>query len=144
TFWRKFIYLDVGKPTGRSRTSPVSSVKRLNGTTPTPSLLPKLQKKRVREATKTKSLSERQRQLLDDQKSEITSTRDAELHQICAGIVKNSPGVLEEIVARIFRENPLLKKACQPGKQLLESYQEKPMLRVLVDQYVIERYPERF
>jgi hypothetical protein len=101
-------------------------------------------KKRVREATKTKLLSERQRQLLDEQKSEITAARDTELHQICADIVKNSPNVLEEIVTRIFRDNSLLKKACQPGKHLLESYQEKPMLRVLVDQYVIERYPERF
>jgi hypothetical protein len=101
-------------------------------------------KTRAREANKTKFLGERQQQLLDEQKSEITAARDAEMHRICAGIVKSSPDVLEEIVARISRENPLLKKVCQPGKQLLECYQEKPMLRVLVDQCVIERYPERF
>ena len=99
---------------------------------------------RAREATKTKYLSQRQRHLLEEQKGAIETARDAELHQICMGIVKNSPSVLEEIATRIFRQNPLLKKACQPGKQLLESYHEKPMLRVLVDQYVIERYPERF
>jgi hypothetical protein len=49
-----------------------------------------------------------------------------------------------EVTTLIFKENPFLKKACQPGKSLLENYQERPMLRVLVDQYVMERYPKRF
>jgi hypothetical protein len=101
-------------------------------------------KKRMREETHTKHLTERRRQLLEERKGEIETTRDTEMHQLCERIVTETPALLEEAAEDIFKANPLLKKTCQPGKALLDSYQEKPMLRVLVDQCLMERYPERF
>ena len=48
------------------------------------------------------------------------------------------------MAAEIFKDNPLLKKTCQPGTALVDSYHDKPLLRALVDQRLMERYPERF
>jgi hypothetical protein len=101
-------------------------------------------KKRARREAQTEHLSTRARQLLEEQKNELTTVRDAETHQLCEKIFKETPSALEEATSHIFRENPLLKKVCDPGKALLENYQGKPMMRVMVNQYLIERYPERF
>ena len=101
-------------------------------------------KQRVREETKAKSMTERQQQLLEEQKSELQTNRDKELHQLCEQIAQETPALLEQVTTEIFKENPFLKKSCEPGKTLLESYHEKPMLRVMVDQYLMNHYPERF
>lgn len=58
--------------------------------------------------------------------------------------MRETPTLLDEVVADVCKENPLLKKACQAGKSLFENYQEKPMLRVMVDQQLMNVYPERF
>jgi len=87
---------------------------------------------------------ERRRQLLEQQRDELKIVRETELHQLCERIVKETPALLEEAAADIFTKNPQLRKICQPGKALMDSYQEKPMLRVLVDQNLMNRYPERF
>jgi hypothetical protein len=101
-------------------------------------------KQRVREETKAKHLTARKRQLLEEQKSEIQTIRDKELHQLCERIAQETPALLEQVVAKLFKENPVLKKTCQTGKALVDNYREKPMLRVMVDQYLIDYYPERF
>jgi len=66
------------------------------------------------------------------------------MHQLCEKIVQETPALLEEAAEQVFRENPLIRKACPLEKTLLESYQEKPMLWIMVDQYLKKRYPERF
>lgn len=101
-------------------------------------------KRQSREKVKTNHLTERRRHLFEEQKNEIQTNRDKELHQLCERIAKETPTLLEQVAADLFKENSLLKKACQPGKALLESYQEKPMLRVMVDQYLMDHYPDRF
>jgi hypothetical protein len=101
-------------------------------------------KQRVREETKAKRMTERQQQLLEEQKSELQTNRDKELHQLCEQIAQETSALLEQVTTEIFKENPFLKKSCEPGKTLLESYHEKPMLRVMVDQYLMDHYPERF
>ena len=101
-------------------------------------------KKREREETRTKHLSEHKRQRFEDQRTEIETARDKEIHQLCEKIVKETPTILEKTAGSLFKENPLLKKSCAPGKSLLESYQQKPMLRIMVDQYLTEHYAERF
>lgn len=93
-------------------------------------------KRQAREKVKTKPLEE--------QRGGHNAARDTAMHQLCARIVTETPAILAEVAAGIFKANPLLKKTCQPRKTLLESYQEKPMLRALVDQCLMERYPERF
>jgi hypothetical protein len=59
-------------------------------------------------------------------------------------IAKETPVLLEKVAVDIFKENPFLKQFCESGKPLLDTYQEKPMLRVLVDQYLMAHSPERF
>jgi hypothetical protein len=66
------------------------------------------------------------------------------LHQLCERIAKETPALLEQAATVLFKENPLLKKSCAAGKPLFENYQGKPMLRVMVDQYLMDHYPERF
>jgi len=101
-------------------------------------------KHKVKEDAKARHLSDRKRQLLEDQRSEVETHRDNELHQLCERIVQETPTLLEKAVADVCKENPLLKKTCHLGKSLLETYQEKPMLRVMVDQHLMNVYPERF
>ena len=101
-------------------------------------------KKRGWEEAKNKHITERRRLLLEEKKSKLQIARDTETHQLCEQLIKETPALLEEAATSIFRENPLLKKTCEPSKTLLASYQEKPMLRVMVDQYVMERSPKQF
>jgi len=98
-------------------------------------------KKKVQEDAQSKHLLERRRQRLEEDKQ---TARETELHYLCERMITETPELLTEAAAAISKTNPLLKKICGSGKALLESYQEKPMLRALVDQYVMERYPERF
>jgi Initiator Replication protein len=100
-------------------------------------------KKRVRGA-RAEHLTARARQLLEEQKNELETARDAEMHQVCAQILTETSSALEEATSHIFRKNPLLKKACEPEKTLLENYQDRSTLRVMVNQYLMERYPEQF
>jgi hypothetical protein len=101
-------------------------------------------KRRVQGEPRTDHISARARQILEDQKNELITVRDAEVHQLCEKILTETPSALQEATSHIFRENPLLEKAREPGKMLLESYQERLMLRAMVDQYLTEQYPERF
>jgi len=87
---------------------------------------------------------EQSQQRLEEQKNALHTARDRELHQLCERIVKDTPTLLENAVTEVCNENPLLKKACQQGKALFEMYQEKTMLRVMVDQYLMEHDAERF
>ena len=98
----------------------------------------------VKEEKKAKQVREHNQQLLEDQRTELETSRDKEWHQLCERMVQETPTLLEKVVADVCKENPLLKKACQLGKSLLEAYQEKPMLRVMVDQQLMNFYPERF
>ena len=66
------------------------------------------------------------------------------MHKLCEQIVQETPVLLDEAAAHIFREHPLIRKACQPEKALVENYHKKPMLRAMVDIYLIEHSPERF
>jgi hypothetical protein len=101
-------------------------------------------KQRVNEEAKARYVTKRGHQLLEEQRSEIQVTRDKELHQLCEQIAKETPALLDQVTSELFKENPVLKKACQPGKALLENYHEKPMLRVMVDRYLMDQYPDRF
>lgn len=101
-------------------------------------------KKRVRGEAPTEHLSPGARQLLEEQKNERETARDAETYQLCESILKEMPSALEEATAHIFKENPLLRKMCEPEKALWENYREKPMLRAMVNQYLMEHHPERF
>jgi hypothetical protein len=101
-------------------------------------------RRQARDKAKTKHSTERRRQLLEEEKEEIKKARDAELHRLCELMVKDTPALLAEVVEHVFKDNALLRKACQPGKTLLETYQEKPMLWVMVDHYLMQRSPERF
>lgn len=101
-------------------------------------------KRKIQGETKTKYLNERKRQVLEERKSEIQTARDKELHQLCVELTKENPALLEKAAVDIFKDNLLLKKSCESGKSLLDSYQEKPMLRVMVDQYLMAHSPERF
>jgi hypothetical protein len=101
-----------------------------------PEFVEEEKKRQAREKVKTKHLEE--------QRGGHNAARDTVMHQLCARIVTETPTILEEVAADVFKANPLLKKTCQPGKALLDCYQEKPMLRALVDQCLMERYPERF
>jgi len=101
-------------------------------------------KKGMRDEAHTRHSGERKRQFLEEQKSVIETKRDTEMHQLCERIVKENPAILAEAAADIFNTNPLLKKTCEPGKALLDSYHEKLMLRAMMDQYLMEHYPERF
>ena len=96
------------------------------------------------EETKTKHLTGRKQQLLEEQRNEIQTNRDKELHHRCEQIAQETPALLEQATTELFKEHPVLKKACQSGKTLIENYHEKPMLRVMVDQYLMEHYPEQF
>lgn len=89
-------------------------------------------------------ISEGKRQRVAVQKAELTKARNAKMHQLCEQIVQETPVLLEEATALILREHPLVRKACQPEKGLVESYYKKPMLRAMVDQYLLDHYPERF
>jgi len=109
-----------------------------------PEFISEEKKQLVNEEAKTRHDPEHKRHLLEEQKNELQTIRDKELHQVCERIAKESPALLEQVAADIFQENSLLKKACQPGKTILENYQEKPMLRVMIDQYLTNHYPERF
>ena len=93
---------------------------------------------------KTGQVFEKTQQRLEEQKNALHTARDRELHQLCERIVKDTPTLLENAVTEVCNENPLLKKACQQGKALFEMYQEKTMLRVMVDQYLMEHDAERF
>jgi hypothetical protein len=101
-------------------------------------------KQRVKEATKAKQLSERRRQQSEEQRTDVQTQCDQELHQLCEQIVKETPTLLDQLTTDLFKENSILRKAYQPGKSLIENYQEKPMLRVMVGQYLMDHYPERF
>jgi ribosomal protein L39E len=101
-------------------------------------------KRKIQGETITKHLNERKRQVLEDRKSELQTARDKELHQLCVEIAKETPALLEKVAVDVFKENPFLKKSCESGKPLLDTYQEKPMLRVIVDQYLMAHSPERF
>ncbi len=101
-------------------------------------------KRKASEESKTKQFTERGRRLVEERKEKILTARETELHHLCEQILNETPTLLTDVAEDIFKKNPLLKKACQPGKALWESYQEKPMLRVLVDQCLMDRYPERF
>jgi len=101
-------------------------------------------KKKLREDTKNKDRSERKLQILEEQKNNIVTARDKELHQLCERIAKETPTLLDKAATELFKDNPVLRKACQPEKSLFENYQEKPMLRVIVDQYLIDHHPELF
>lgn len=109
-----------------------------------PEFISEEKKQIVREEAKARQITAHKRQLLEEQKSELHTVRDKELHLLCERLVKETPTLLEKAVADVSKENPLLKKAYQPGKALLENYQEKPMLRVMVDQHLMDHYPERF
>lgn len=101
-------------------------------------------KQRVREQTKTKQLSVQHREILKEKRSEIETERDKEIHQLCVKIIEETPTLLEQMTASLFKENSVLKKACEPGKSLIDNYQEKTVLRVTVDQYLMDHHPERF
>jgi hypothetical protein len=101
-------------------------------------------KRQASEKAKIKHLTERSRQLLEGQRGELQTARDTAMHQLCEKIVTETPAILEEVATDIFKANPLVRKTCQHGKTLLDNYQEKPMLRALVDQCLMERYSERF
>lgn len=101
-------------------------------------------KKKAREATTTKHLAERHRRLRGEQYDVLTTQREAALHCQCEQLLSETPALLTEIAEDIFHKNVLLKKTCPPGSSLLDSYRDKPMLRVLVDQCLMDRYPERF
>jgi hypothetical protein len=109
-----------------------------------PEFIVEERKKRAREETRTKHVTEQKRQRLEEQKMEIEKIHEVELHQLCEVLLTDAPMLLEEAVEYVFRENPLLRKIRQPGKTLLENYQEKPLLWVLVDQYFMRRFPEHF
>jgi len=109
-----------------------------------PEFVSEEKKQVVNEEKKTKQVREHRQQLLEGQKTELQTARDKELHQFCERLVKETPTLLEKAVADVCKENPLLKKTCHLGKSLLETYQEKPMLRVMVDQHLMNVYPERF
>ena len=101
-------------------------------------------KKQKREETKTRYITEPERQLLEKQDLTSKIVHEEERHQLCENIVTETPAILETATTEIFRENPLLKKTCQPEKTLLENYHKKPILRAMVDQYLMDHYPERF
>jgi hypothetical protein len=101
-------------------------------------------KQTVREHTKARQISERKQQLSQQQRSVVQARRDKELHELCEQIVKDTPTLLQQLTTGLFKENAILKKSYQPEKCLIENYQEKPMLRVMVDQYLMDHYPERF
>jgi len=101
-------------------------------------------KKGTREEAKTRHLTERKRRLLEEQRAEIETARDTEAHQLCERIAKETPALLEQAAADLFKENPILKNFCEPGKTLLANYQEKPMLRVMMNQYLMAHCPEQF
>lgn len=101
-------------------------------------------KKTAREATTTKRVAEHQRRLLDKHQENLAVAREAELHHQCEQLLSENPTLLTEIAEEIFRTNALLKKSCPPSTALIDNYRTKPMFRVLVDQCLIGRYPERF
>jgi hypothetical protein len=101
-------------------------------------------KRRGREETRTKHSLLHTPPRAHAQSPERERAREAERRQLCERLVKDEPELLQEATEHVVRENPLLRKARQPGKTLLEQYREKPMLRVLVDQYLMQRFPERF
>jgi hypothetical protein len=70
-----------------------------------PEFVPEITKKKAREDTKTQYITDHKRQLLEDQKRELQATRDAELHQLCTRIITESPALLAEVAADIFKEN---------------------------------------
>lgn len=101
-------------------------------------------KKKAREETKTQYVTEHNRHLLDDEKRALQTSRDEELHQLCARILTDAPALLMEVTGAIFKDNGVLKKMCQPDKPLFENYRDNLTLRVLVDQHVMDHYPKRF
>jgi Initiator Replication protein len=101
-------------------------------------------KKGAREQAKTRHLTERKRQLLEEQRAEIERSRDTEIHQLCERIAKETPALLEQAAVDLFKENPILKKFCESGRTLLENYQQKPMLRVMMNQHLMAHSPELF
>lgn len=101
-------------------------------------------KKKAGEQRKAKQAIGGERERIEAQKAELKKAHDVDMHQLCEKIVQETPALLEEAAEQVFRENPLIRKACPLEKTLLESYQEKPMLWIMVDQYLKKRYPERF
>jgi Initiator Replication protein, WH1/Initiator Rep protein, WH2 len=100
--------------------------------------------RKIGEQTKAKRATGSERERVEAQKAVLKKARDADMHQLCETIVQEAPAILEEAAEQIFRVNPLIRKVCPLEKTLLESYREKPMLRVLVDQYLMKLNPERF
>jgi hypothetical protein len=96
------------------------------------------------EQQKRKAAAGGERRRIEAQKAELKRARDVDIHQLCEKLVQENPALLEEAVEQICKENSLIRKACQREKTPAEHYQEKPMLRILVDQYLMARYPERF
>ena len=93
---------------------------------------------------KEKRVSDREGQRREELKKELTEARDADIHQLCGQMLQDSPALLEEAAESISRGNPAVKQACQQEETLLKSYQERAMVWVLVDQWLVKHYPERF
>lgn len=98
----------------------------------------------AREKTKAARISTQERQRLEEQKTVLVRAREDNVHALCERMVKDSPALLEEASEYVFREHPGFRNAFEPEKALLETYQERPMLWVMVDKYLVGKHPERF
>ena len=93
---------------------------------------------------KEKRISDREHLRLEEQKKELALARDADIHQLCEQMVKDSPPLLEEAAESISKGNSAITKACQQEETLLKSYQKRAMVSVMVNQWLVKHYPERF
>ena len=100
--------------------------------------------KAVQQQRLGKKERERQRQRLEEEKRELEKARDGAVHETCKAILRTSPHIVEEAVARLLEENPTFRQFYDSAKSVVDNYQRGPRVWVFVDQYVRTHYAEQF
>lgn len=84
-----------------------------------------------------------ERQRLEDEKAVVQRACDAALDDLCKELVETSPDLVRDILPGILAEQPSLRQFLS-GQDVVQNYQDSPLLRGAFNPHLERTAPERF
>jgi hypothetical protein len=109
-----------------------------------PEMVAEAQQTAARSKAKEADARLRRRDHLKYKREDLKKEKGIALKEICNQYVEEFPEMVDKAVALLLHSNAGFRKSYSDKKSALENYHARPMVWVLVDQWLMENYPEKF
>jgi hypothetical protein len=102
------------------------------------------QQQASKQQARTKYDQARQRQTLEDEKTQLEKAHRSDIHNICKRLIADRPALADEAVQALLQDNAQFKKQYNPMKTFTENYEKGMFLWAWVDPYLEKQHPDHF